>query len=278
MQMTAPNAIKQMKLYTQMERVQRALSARGMAKGALRPSDLHDLDQLHYGGIDAVEHAIDVLGLTGEDTVLDVGAGLGGPARYIAQRLGGQIEAIELQADLNALAQTLTARCGLDNHIRHTQGDVLAAPLPPNHFDAVVSWLTVLHIPNRAGLFECLKETLKPMGQMYLEDFYARQPLDEATQKTLTEEVFCAHLPHQAQYIQDLSHAGFTNIVFEDVSEAWTDFVSERLWTFQDQADAFIKVHDQATYDALAHFYSVMVTLFKGGQLGGVRIRAEAAR
>ncbi len=270
--------IKQMKLYTQMERVERALSARGLSNGPLQAAQLHDLDQLHYGGTDAVDHAIEALELTGDDTVLDVGAGLGGPARHIAKRLGARVHAVELQPDLNQLAQALTKRCQLDGCVEHRCGDVLALPLTADHHDAVVSWLTVLHIPHRAELFARLHATLKPSGQLYLEDFYARQPLDEATQKTLANEVFCPHLPDRSRYVMDLSEAGFENVVFEDMSTAWTEFVAQRLAAFEDQKAAFIAEQDQATFDALHHFYTVMVGLFKGGQLGGVRIQAAAAR
>ena len=270
--------IKQMKLYTQMERVERALRARGLDTGPLRVEDLIDLDQLHYGGLDAVDHAIDALELTGAHKVLDVGSGLGGPARYLADRVGAKIHAVELQPDLNGLAQTLTQRCGLEDRIEHVCGDVLTLPLSPHDHDAIVSWLTVLHIPERARLFERLHTTLKPQGRLYFEDFYARQPLDPATQKTLAEDVFCPYLPNQDHYLADLGNAGFEHIVFEDMSSTWTAFVTERLAAFEANADAFMAEQDAATFDALHHFYTVMVGLFTAGQLGGVRIRASAAR
>ena len=65
---------------------------------------LTPFDNYHYFGTEAVDEAIDVLGLKPGMRVLDIGSGIGGPARYIAERSGAQVTALELQPDLDALA------------------------------------------------------------------------------------------------------------------------------------------------------------------------------
>ncbi len=269
--------IKTMKLYTHVERVERELKANGQTTGPLQAADLVAMDQLHYGGTQAVDEAIERLALTADDQVLDVGAGLGGPARHIAHRAGSAVTAVELQPDLNALGQTLTQRCGLDARITHHCGDILDTDLPKDRFDALVSWLTVLHIPQRARLFQRCHRALKAHGRLFIEDFYAPQALDADTQQRLKHEVACTYLPSLETYEDQLQQAGFASIELEDMSAEWTDFVISRLAIFRDQGPEFIGRHGQATYDALEGFYATMADLFKRGSIGGLRIQAEAA-
>ena len=59
--------------------------------GPLGVSDLTalgHLDQYHYGGIEANDHVIQLLGIDETVHCLDVGSGIGGPGRYIASKTG----------------------------------------------------------------------------------------------------------------------------------------------------------------------------------------------
>ncbi|HEY7905814.1 MAG TPA: methyltransferase domain-containing protein [Wenzhouxiangella sp.] len=270
-------AIKTMKLYTHVERVERELKANGQASGPLQPADLVAMDQLHYGGTQAVDEAIEQLSIHANDHVLDVGAGLGGPARHMAHQAGCAVTAVELQPDLNALGQTLTDRCGLSAQITHHCGDILDTDLPKKRFDAMVSWLTVLHIPHRQRLFERCHRALKTKGRVLIEDFYAPKPLDASTQQTLKQEVACGYLPSLEDYKNQLQQAGFESIELKDMSVEWTDFVTKRLSDYRRLAPGFIERHGQGTFDALDGFYGTIVDLFKGGLIGGLRIQAVAA-
>jgi sarcosine/dimethylglycine N-methyltransferase len=271
-------AIKTMKLYTHVERVQRELHSQGLHTGPLSTEDLVGFDQLHYGGVAVVDEAIEQLGLSQTDKVLDVGAGLGGPARHIAQAVGCEVTAVELQPDLNALGEQLTERCGLSDHIHHQRGDILTTPLPRQGFDALVSWLTVLHIPQRTDLFERCHTAIKTGGGVFIEDFVAKEPIEGEIQKTLAQEVYCHHLPSQAEYVGDLEDAGFTEIQMQDMSKPWTAFVNRRLNDFQSNSAPFIERHGQATFDALHQFYGAIVDLFSSEAIGGLRIQAVADR
>lgn len=267
-----------MKLYTHVERVERELISQGLESGFLKTEQLTAFDQLHYGGVDAVDEAIKSLGLTSDDQVLDVGAGLGGPARHIADNVGCSVTAVELQTDLNTLGEQLTDRCGLSENITHQVGDILTTPLPENGFDALVSWLTILHIPERKALFERCHGALKTGGGLFIEDFVAKHPIDAETQKTLEQEVYCHYLPTQSTYQNDLKACGFSSLQMEDMSESWTDFVIKRLSDFRARSDQFINRHGQPTYDALNQFYSTIVDLFRSEVIGGVRILGVADR
>ena len=74
--------IAAMPLYTNLDRIERGLAAAGIGpRDPLPPEKLFALDQWHYHGTDAIRAAIEPLGLKPESCVLDIGSGIGGPAR-----------------------------------------------------------------------------------------------------------------------------------------------------------------------------------------------------
>jgi hypothetical protein len=97
--MDEQNAIKSMPLYVDVERINNELAALGIGVDeALTPAQLFPFDQYHYHGTDAVHAAVHLLGLGPASHVLDVGSGLGGPARYLASTIGCHITALERRA------------------------------------------------------------------------------------------------------------------------------------------------------------------------------------
>src|SRR5215813_4910769 len=100
-----------MPLYTNLDRIARGLAALGIGpEDPIPPEQLFALDQWHYHGTDAIRAAADWLKLGPASRVLDIGAGIGGPARYLAYTTGCHVTAIELQAELNAIGVHLTRR------------------------------------------------------------------------------------------------------------------------------------------------------------------------
>ena len=164
--------IKTMKLYHQVERVFNELTALGI--GPNDPVDVEQLvnsDQYHYLGTAAVDEGIRRLNIAPTMRILEVGAGIGGPARHIAHQTRCQITALELQPDLDDTARVLTQRCGLSENVTHVCGDILSGAPETDYYDALASWLTFLHIPARPVLYARCLEALKPGAGMYAEDF-----------------------------------------------------------------------------------------------------------
>jgi cyclopropane fatty-acyl-phospholipid synthase-like methyltransferase len=268
--------IKSMKLYQHVERVERELAARGLDGSAtLDVEALESLDQLHYHGRSAVLDAIDWLELGPEARVLDIGSGLGGPARVIASEVGCRVTAVELQDDLHRLAESLTRRCGLADRIEHRRADVLTASLPASDYDAVVSWLTFLHIPERETLLSRCLRRLRPGGKILVEDFFARRALSDEARELLANEVYCQRLDSLDDYRGLIEEAGFADVECHDMTNSWTQFVGGRLKAFLDDEARFSEVHGEGAFQALATFYRVMDQLFSSGELGGLRWTAR---
>jgi cyclopropane fatty-acyl-phospholipid synthase-like methyltransferase len=264
-------SIKTMKLYHQVGRVFNELKALGIDEEApLDVDTLSAFDQYHYFGTEAVDLAIDKLGISPAMRVLEVGGGIGGPSRYLAHASGCHSTALELQPDLNKIAMMLTRRCGLEKQVAHLCGDILDGPPEIEHYDALVSWLTFLHIPDRNQLYQQCFNALKPGGGVYVEDYFERRNLTSAERKALRKEVFCDHVPSMENYARELADAGFVDIELEDVSESWTEFVQERKQVFECARDRNVALHGLEVVDGLEEFYSTIVRLFQAGNLGGI--------
>ena len=268
--------IKSMKLYNNVDRIFNELREIGKSTSSyLVVEDLTKFDQLHYHGTDAIDIFIEKLEINEKTKILDVGSGMGGPARYIANKTGAEITAIELQSDQNNLAKDLTKKCGLSNKVNHICGDILDYDFKNQTFDAVVSWLTLYHIEHHEILLKKLFDLLNPNGFFYTEDITSRINLSDADLKEIKKEIYGIHLPYFDKYISNLEQNGFKLIFSEDMSSSWTDFTKERIKKYNSEKERNIRVHGKEVYDSLNLFYKFVGQYFSNGKLGGIRVIAK---
>jgi sarcosine/dimethylglycine N-methyltransferase len=266
--------IADMPLYTHLDRIERGLAAQGVATGAaVRPEQLFALDQWHYHGTEAVAEAARTLGLTAASHVLDIGAGVGGPARFLAHTVGCQVTALELQPELHALGVELTRRTGLTDKVTHLQGDALTHPLPT--VDAVMSFLAIVHIPERPRLFTRLAQALRPGGGLYIEDLCQHGPLSPQDHEALQTIVHANTLTSLDTYASDLRAAGFTDVTATDLTPDWSPFAAERLAAWRANRTAYAAIHGDGAWAAQELFYATIARLYGGGGLGGARLVAS---
>jgi cyclopropane fatty-acyl-phospholipid synthase-like methyltransferase len=265
-----------MPLYVNPHRIYNELRELGIgaACDAIDPERLFPFDQIHYHGTDAVATAAGVLQLGPSSRVLDVGAGLGGPARYLAHTTGCHVTALELQEPMHRIASDLTARTGLFDRVRHVHGDALTHPLPERAFDAVVSWLAVHQIPKRPLLFQRLVRALRPDGRIYLEDLGRRGPFSPAELVDVREMLYAETMTGPDEYERELRDAGCTAVDITDMTGDWGRFSAARAAAWRAARDRHVRVHGEETYQALDAFFSTVARLFAGGHLGGWRIVA----
>jgi sarcosine/dimethylglycine N-methyltransferase len=269
-------AIRSMPLYTHLDRIDRGLAALGIGKAdPIPPERLYPLDQWHYHGTDAVRAAAEQLGLGPASRVLDIGSGVGGPARYLAHTTGCRVTALELQPELHATAVDLTRRCGLGERVAHLCGDALGYPIPDGAFDAVVSWLAILHMPDRPHLFGRLARALRPGGKCYVEDLCMRAPFAPPDLHDLRNVVFGITVTSIEAYAGDLETAGFIGITATDLTGDWAPYARARLTAWRENHVGYARVHGEAAYAAQERFYAVIARLYESGSLGGVRLVAR---
>ncbi|MGE0224791.1 MAG: class I SAM-dependent methyltransferase [Acetobacteraceae bacterium] len=274
--MTDEPLIQAMPLYTHLDRITRGLAARGIgAADPIPPELLFDLDQWHYHGTEAIRFAARRLGLRAGDRVLDVGAGIGGPARFLAHSFGCHVTALELQPELHALGVDLTRRCGLDDRVTHVCGDALVVPLPDASFDAAVSWLALLHLSDRARMFGRLARALRPGGQCLVEDLCMRAPFTPGDLNDLRHVVYGMTVTSPETYADDMRAGGFVDVETTDLTGDWAPFAAERLAAWRADREAYARVHGEGAYAAQERFYAVIAHLYDSGSLGGIRLVAR---
>ncbi|MCW5735328.1 MAG: methyltransferase domain-containing protein [Enhydrobacter sp.] len=273
---TDPPRLSAMPLYTHLDRIERGLAAQGIGPHEpIRPEQLFALDQWHYHGTDAIAAAARALGLGSRSRVLDIGAGVGGPARYLAHTIGCHVTALELQPELHAIGVDLTRRSGLADRVTHLCGDALVEPLPAASFDAVVSFLAIVHIPDRPRLFDRLVRALRSGGGCYIEDLCMRAPFAPRDLDDAGRIVYANSLTSQADYARDLTGAGFSDVTVTDLTPDWAPFAAERLAAWRQNHAAYARVHGEGAYMAQELFYTVIARLYDSGSLGGVRLVAR---
>jgi len=141
-----------------------ALAAAGKNLDALTIDDLAPTDQFHGGGKDATLRLARLAGLEPGMRVLDVGGGLGGPARTLAVQFGCRVTTIDLTESYVRAAEMLTARLGLGAQVTHQVGNALALPFDDGAFDVVWTQNSGMNIADKARLYAGFYRVLRPGG------------------------------------------------------------------------------------------------------------------
>jgi ubiquinone/menaquinone biosynthesis C-methylase UbiE len=150
-----------------------ALRSQGIAPGQATADDLHALDMLHMGGLAATDTLAEMATLRPRRHVLDVGAGVGGPARRMARKYGAIVWGVELSASVYQTAVALTALVGLQDQVQFRQGSALALPFADGAFDVAVMQHVAMQIAEKARLFgECVR-VLNGDGVLALHEIFA---------------------------------------------------------------------------------------------------------
>lgn len=110
------------------EAILSALAAAGTDLENLKAEDLAPVDQLHIRGREATVELAQQLRLDAAKRVLDVGSGLGGASRYLAQEFGCRVTGLDLTEEYCRIAQMLTDRLGLGSHVVFRHGSALEMP------------------------------------------------------------------------------------------------------------------------------------------------------
>ena len=127
-------------------------------------------DHFHGRGLEATEELAPQLGVAAGDHVLDIGSGIGGPARYIAHRYGCRVTGIDLTAEFCEVARTLTSALGLERLATFEQANALSMPFPEDSFDAAYSMNVSMNIEDKRGFYEAIFRVLRPGARFVLSE------------------------------------------------------------------------------------------------------------
>lgn len=201
-------------------RVLTALRGAGVDIDRLQVADLAGLDHLHAGGVPATTHLLDRLELAPRTPLLDVGSGVGGPARLAAARHGCPVTGIDLSPDFVALARSLTERVGLGGLVSYDEGSATALP----HDDATFARAMLVHagmnIPDKGAMVAEVRRVLAPGGLFGLYEQVRTGDGDLTYPLPWADDASTSFVETRERYVELLEGAGFQVQLDEDRTAA----------------------------------------------------------
>ena len=152
------------------QRIMDALAAIGKDIGNLTPGDLDPVEHFHGRGVAATAEMAKSLNPKPGDEILDIGSGIGGPARYVARTYGCSVVGIDLTAEFCATARRLNGDVGLADKVQIEQGSATDLPFEDGRFDAAYSQNVSMNIADKAAYFGEAFRVLRPGGLFALSD------------------------------------------------------------------------------------------------------------
>ena len=143
-----------------------ALRATGTNAQAPTLDDLARFDHFHGGGIAATRRLARAADPAPGSRVLDIGGGLGGPARLLAVEHGCDVTVLDLTEDYVRAGEALTALLHLEDRVRLRQGDALDLPFPDGSFDLVWTQNSGMNIADKPRLYRGIQRVLRPGGRL----------------------------------------------------------------------------------------------------------------
>ena len=154
-------------------RIVNALQGSGRPIDALTYRDLIPVSELHNRGKQATVDLARLAEIQPEQHVLDVGCGIGGPARTLAAEFGCRVTGIDISDEFCSAAQSLNELVGLSDKISIRTADALALPFEDESFDIVWTQHASMNIADKQALFTEMHRVLRPGGKLALHDVMA---------------------------------------------------------------------------------------------------------
>ncbi|WP_213804203.1 methyltransferase domain-containing protein [Granulicella sp. dw_53] len=205
------------------DRIKAALETIAPEDQPLTVSQLAPIDHFHSRGILATTDLADAVGLSPTMRVLDLGCGIGGPARYFAETFGCTVVGVDLSPSFIDAATYLTARCGPSDRLTFQVGDALHTPLEAASFDVVFLHHVAMNIEDRVALYAEVRRVLKPKGRFAIHDIVLRDG-DIVYPAPWARDASTSFLLREGETRATLEHAGFKVMHWSDDTKIALDW------------------------------------------------------
>jgi SAM-dependent methyltransferase len=191
------------------EAIRSGLTLQGKSMDTVTIDDLAPVDEFHIGGRRASEDFLDQLAFNAQTKVLDVGCGLGGPARFVANRYGSQVTGIDLTREYVETGNTLCKWLGLDKRIFLQEGSALALPFAEGSFDGAYMLHVGMNIEDKEKLADEVARVLRSGSVFGIYDVMRTGPGDLAFPVPWATTAGLSAVADSDRYKSALQGAGF---------------------------------------------------------------------
>lgn len=187
-----------------------ALVATGHDTESLEPDDLLAVDEFHVGGVQATRDLAMAAGITEGTEVLDIGSGIGGPARLFAHHFGARVVGVDVTPEFVRTSTSLTERTGLTESVAFVEASGLSLPFADDEFDVATLIHVGMNIPDKPALFTEVSRVLKPGGTFAVFDVMMTGEGTPVYPLPWAENPDISFLGTPLDYEKALQAAGFT--------------------------------------------------------------------
>ena len=209
-----------------------SLERAGLDLQRLEATDLAAIDEFHIRGREATLEIGVALGAGAGDRVLDIGSGLGGPARTLAASHGCHVSGIDLTPAYCEAANALSQWVGLDGLTRFEPGDATALDFADASFDAAFTIHVAMNVAAKDAFYAEARRVVKAGGRFVIYDVLRGDGGEVAYPVPWARDPAISHLASADEMRALLSDAGFEVVAVEDstaASQAWYERMRERL-------------------------------------------------
>lgn len=192
----------------------------------VKRSHIAGVDEFHIRGATVSKELAKNINIEGA-SVLDVGCGLGGPCRMLADEYNCQVTGIDLCSEYIRTANLLSKLVNLDGKTTFLKGDATNLPFNDNSFDVVWTQHVQMNIPDKEKLYSEMARVLKPGGYFLYYDIFKKgdgtikYPVPWANNEDLS------FLIKEKEMDIFLKNIGLTKEISADHTQAGIDFFNE---------------------------------------------------
>jgi ubiquinone/menaquinone biosynthesis C-methylase UbiE len=147
------------------------LKQRGIEEVSVK--DLAAVDEFHVCGAAVSAELAKEINFPPHAKVLDVGCGLGGPARLLASRFGARVTGIDITEEYVETAKKLSDLVQLSHLTQFARADALQLPFEEDHFDIVWTQHVQMNIADKKAFYEEIRRVLTPGGSFAYYDIFS---------------------------------------------------------------------------------------------------------
>lgn len=204
----------------------------GKLPGTLTAADLATIDEFHIRGRQATLELAASLNVNAQSRVLDIGSGLGGPARTVAENYDCHVTGVDLTEAFCEAAAALSDWVGLADRVSFRQGDATALPFADSAFDAAMTIHVAMNIDRKDRMYAEARRVLRPGGRFAVYDILQGEGGEVLYPVPWAREPSISHLVTPDDMESLLRNAGFEIVESQDTTEEgqrWFEAMAARL-------------------------------------------------